>query len=62
MAGRPAIAGTRLTVAYVLGLLGQGATVEDVLAEYDPLTPEDVRACFLFAARSLGEAAFLPSW
>lgn len=61
MDGKPVIASTRLTVAYVLGLLAHGATVEEVLAEYEHLTPEDLRACFLFAARTLGEVAFLPS-
>ena len=49
MAGKPVIRGTRLTVEYILGLLARGATVEEVLAEYDGLTPEDIRACFLFA-------------
>jgi uncharacterized protein (DUF433 family) len=61
MDGKPVIADTRLTVAYVLGLLAHGATVEEVLAEYEQLTPEDIRACFLFATRTLGEVAFLPS-
>lgn len=60
MGGKPVIAGTRLTVAFVLGLLAQGATVEDVLADYEHLTPEDLRACFLFAARSLEGMALLP--
>jgi uncharacterized protein (DUF433 family) len=34
MGGVPCIAGTRIPVATVIGLLGQGYDVGDVLAEY----------------------------
>ncbi|MCC7354003.1 MAG: DUF433 domain-containing protein, partial [Anaerolineae bacterium] len=40
---------TRLTVEYILNLLAHGATVQEVLTEYDGLTQEDVQACLLFA-------------
>ena len=58
--GKPVIKGTRLTVEYVLNLLAHGATVEDILAEYPGLTPEDIRACLLFATKSLADTAFMP--
>ncbi len=48
MAGKPVIRGTRLTVEYILGLLAQGVTVEEILQEYEGLTPEDIQACLLF--------------
>lgn len=60
MVGKPVIRGTRLTVEYVLGLLAHGASVSEILEEYEGLTPEDVQACFLFASRSLRDATFLP--
>ncbi|MCC7354958.1 MAG: DUF433 domain-containing protein, partial [Anaerolineae bacterium] len=47
--GKPVIKGTRLTVEYILNLLAHGATVQEVLTEYDGLTQEDVQACLLFA-------------
>ena len=50
MVGKPVIRGTRLTVDYVLNLLAHGATEDEILQEYPGLAPEDVRACFLFAA------------
>lgn len=53
MGGKPVIKGTRLTVEYILGLFAQGATLTDILEEYDGLTPEDLQACFFFAAKSL---------
>jgi len=52
MAGKPIIQGTRLTVEYVLNLLAHGATTEEILAEYQGLKPEDIQACYLFAAKS----------
>ncbi|MCL6613075.1 MAG: DUF433 domain-containing protein [Firmicutes bacterium] len=53
MVGKPVIKGTRLTVEYILNLLAHGATVEEILAEYDGLTPEDIQACLLLAPHSL---------
>ena len=60
MAGKPVIKGTRLTVDYILGLLAHGATAAEILEEYQGLTPEDLRACLLFATRSLENTSFLP--
>ena len=53
MAGRPVIKGTRLTVEYILNLLGNGATPEDILQEYRDQSLEDILACLLFAAKAL---------
>jgi uncharacterized protein (DUF433 family) len=60
MTGKPVIKGTRLTVEYILNLLAHGATVAEILDEYDGLTHEDIRACLLFATRSLEDTAFMP--
>lgn len=60
MVGKPVIKGTRLTVEYILNLLAHGATVAEILEEYDGLTLEDIQACLLFATKSLENAAFMP--
>jgi uncharacterized protein (DUF433 family) len=60
MVGKPVIKGTRLTVEYILGLLAHGATVEEILREYDGLAQEDIQACLLFAAQSLENTTFMP--
>lgn len=60
MVGKPVIKGTRLTVEFILGLLAHGATIEEVLGEYTGLTQEDIRACFLFANKSLENTSFMP--
>lgn len=60
MVGKPVIKGTRLTVEYMLNLLAHGATIDEILAEYQGLAREDVQACLLFATRSLASTTFMP--
>lgn len=49
--GKPTIKGTRLTVEYIVNLLDEGSTVEEIMGEYEGLTREDIRACLVFASR-----------
>ena len=49
MAGKPVIRGNRLTVQFILGLLGHGMSIEEVLDEYQGLKRDDILACLLFA-------------
>lgn len=49
MVGKPVIKGTRLTVEFILNLLGHHSTADEILAEYAGLTREDIQACQLFA-------------
>ena len=60
MVGKPVIKGTRLSVEYILGLLAHGATVEEILQEYEGLSLEDIQACLLFATKSLQDTEFMP--
>jgi uncharacterized protein (DUF433 family) len=60
MVGKPVIRGTRLTVEYILNLLGHGATADEILEEYQGLTQEDIQACLLFAQHTLANTAFMP--
>ena len=60
MVGKPVIRGTRLTVEYILGLLANGAAVEEILQEYEGLRNEDIQACLLFATKALQGTAFIP--
>ena len=48
--GQPVIKGTRITVQTVLGFLGAGDSIDDVLEEYPTLTREQVLACLRFSA------------
>jgi len=51
-AGRPILAGTRITVAEVLEMFGAGMTEADILAAFPQLAPDDVRAALAYAARA----------
>ena len=58
--GKPVISGTRLTVDFILGLLGHGMTMQEILEEYEHLTQEDIYACLLFAQKSMEDITFMP--
>lgn len=60
LCGKPVIRGTRLTVEFILNLLAHGATVTEIIDEYEGLTPEDVQACILFATKTLQNTDFMP--
>lgn len=58
--GKPVIRGTRLTVDFILNLLAHGSTEEQIIAEYEGLTQDDIKACILFAMKCLANAEFMP--
>ena len=60
MMGKPVIRGTRLTVEFILNLLAHGSTPDEIIKEYHGLKVEDIRACILFATKSLETTAFMP--
>lgn len=60
MTGKPVIKGTRLSVGYVLNLLAHGASYEEIMNEYEGIGPDDIRACLLFAGKSLEDNTFVP--
>ena len=60
LVGKPIIKGTRISVEFVIGLLGQGWTVEQVLAEYDHIKLEDIHACLSYASEVLSNEKIYP--
>ena len=51
--GRPVIRGMRITVQNVLGYLGAGDSVDDILRQHPMLVHADISACLAFASRLL---------
>ena len=47
--GKPIIRDMRISVELILSLLGQGATQEELLADYPQLEPDDILACIAYA-------------
>lgn len=49
--GQPCIRGKRIRVTDILELLGAGASIEEILEDYDFLEPDDIYAALAYAAR-----------
>ena len=49
--GRPCIRGMRIRVNDILEMLGEGVSMDEVLADFPHLEREDILACLQFAAR-----------
>lgn len=60
LGGKPVIAGTRLSVEYILNLMAHGSTATDIIDEYGGLGEDDIRACFLFASHSMSNTFYMP--
>jgi len=48
--GEAVFKGTRVTLRSVLASLAEGATAEEILADFPTLDPDDVKAAIAFAA------------
>jgi len=61
LAGKPIVRGTRMSVEFVVGLLAQGWSIDDVLKEYDHLTREYILACLAYAHQLLADEKLYPA-
>jgi uncharacterized protein (DUF433 family) len=50
MGGKPCIRGLRVTVGMVVGQIGAGHTIDDILADFPYLEREDVMQALRYAA------------
>ena len=60
LCGKPVIRGTRLAVEFIVGLLAQGWSLEQVLENYPGVTREDVQACLEYAHELLQSERVFP--
>lgn len=58
LGGKPVVTGTRLSVDFILDLLAQGWTEEQLLENYPGLSHEALQAVFAFSAESMRETGF----
>ena len=61
LAGKPVIRGTRLSVEFVIGLMADGWSEADLLANYPGLTRDDIMACLAYARDALSGEKVFPS-
>ena len=62
LSGKPIIKGTRISVDFILELLGSGMSVEEVTQEYPQLKKADIIAALQYAAQSINreEVVLMP--
>ncbi|MBS1248809.1 MAG: hypothetical protein MAG431_00371 [Chloroflexi bacterium] len=60
MVGKPVFRGTRIPVALVLKLLGQGISVEEILHEYPRLESLDIETALAYAANVVENETVFP--
>lgn len=60
LTGKPVITGTRLAVEFILDLLAEGWTHEQILQNYPPLADEDIQAALHYAAETLKHERVYP--
>ena len=49
--GKPCIKGTRIPVYLVVSLVAEGESIENIIQDYQSLTPDDVKAAVHYAAK-----------
>ena len=58
--GKPVIKGSRLAVEFIIALLAQGWSEEDILRNYPGLAHEDIIACLEYASALLRAERIFP--
>ena len=60
LVGKPVIKGTRLAVEFIVDLLAQGWSDDEILRNYPGLTRNDIRACLGYASEVLRAEKIYP--
>jgi uncharacterized protein (DUF433 family) len=60
LVGKPIVRGTRIAVEFVIDLLSEGWTHEQILANYPHLAPEDITACLHYAGSMMKRERVYP--
>ena len=60
LVGKPVVKGTRLAVEFIIELLANGWSHDDILKNYPGLTPEDILACLGYASDVLHSEKVYP--
>jgi uncharacterized protein (DUF433 family) len=60
LVGKPVVKGTRIAVEFIVGLLAEGWTTEQILQQYPALSEPDIRACLAYATTLLRNEQVFP--
>jgi len=61
LASKPVVRGMRLSVEFVIGLMADGWSEADILANYPGMTHDDIIACLAYARDALSSEKVFPS-
>jgi uncharacterized protein (DUF433 family) len=53
LGGKPTVAGTRISVAHILGLLSSGMSESQIIESYPVLTAKDIHEVLQYASQAL---------
>ena len=60
MVGKPVVKGTRLTVEFIVELLANGWSHNEIIENYPGITDKDITACLAYAVETLkGERVYM---
>ncbi|MCP5103281.1 MAG: DUF433 domain-containing protein [bacterium] len=60
LVGKPVIKGTRLAVEFIIELLANDWTEDEISRNYPGVTHEDIQACLAYASQLLHEERVFP--
>jgi uncharacterized protein (DUF433 family) len=60
LVGKPVVKGTRLAVEFIVGLLAEGWTIDEILQQYPSISEPDIRACLGYATTMLRNEQVFP--
>lgn len=60
LTGKPVITGSRLAVEFIIELLANGWTEQELLTNYPGITRDDILACLAYASDVLHEEKVYP--
>ena len=60
LVGKPVIKGTRIAVEFILDLLAEGWTPEQILANYPQLAAEDIQAALHYTSEAMKQHRVYP--
>jgi uncharacterized protein (DUF433 family) len=60
LVGKPVIRGTRIAVEFLIDLLAEGWSNQQILSNYPHLTQEDIAACLRYAGSMMKQERIYP--
>jgi uncharacterized protein (DUF433 family) len=60
LVGKPVIKGTRLAVEFIVELLAEGWSNDEIVQNYPGVTEEDIHACLAYASMALRDQRVYP--